>query len=158
MKIHKRPIESRFNAVFLPVFVLLLAGCATAPALHTASGRPEVTLHGRTIQQVRTTVINHFVNQGWAPVQTEGNQLVFEREGSHGQKLVMGLMTNNPQATNRITITLIDDGSDVRVVGAVAAVGANNFGGAKVVELTGKGYSELQGELESIKAQTESSG
>ncbi len=133
-----------------------LSGCATAPPLQTASGRPEVTVHGKTASQVRNAALNHFVDRGWAPVRSEGSQLVFEKEGSTGQALVMGLMTDNPQSTNRITITLVENGSDVRVVGAIAAVGANNFGRAQVVELQGKGYQQLQAELQGVKARAES--
>lgn len=143
----------KMRSLVILTVAFAVSGCATAPPLHTASGRPEVTLHGRTISQARTAVLNHFVNQGWAPVRTDGSQLIFEQQGSTGQNFLMGLMTDNPQSVNRITITLIDNGSDVRVVGAVAAVGANNFGRAQVVELTAKGYPQLQAELESIKVQ-----
>jgi hypothetical protein len=145
-----------FRGFAICAFVVVLTGCATAPALQTRSGRPEVTVHDRTVQQVRTAVMNHFVDRGWSPVQTEGTQLVFEHEGSAGQSFLMGLMTDNPQSKNRLAITLIENGPDVRLLGGIAVVGANNFGRAQVVELSGKGYQQLQGELQRIKAQVES--
>ena len=77
--------------------MLMTAGCAT-PTLKTASGRPEVTVRGRTAAQVRTTVVNYFVDGGWAPVKSDGSQLIFEKEGSAGQALLMGMLTNEPQA------------------------------------------------------------
>jgi hypothetical protein len=83
-------------------------------------------------------------------------QLVFERKGTTGQDFLMGLMTDNPQSTNRITITLIENGSDVRVIGSIAVVGSSNFGRTQAVELTAKGYPQLQAELEAIKSATES--
>ena len=134
---------------------LVAVGCATAPPLQTRSGRPEVTIHNRSVAKVRAAVTNHFVDTGWAPARSEGMQLIFERKGSAGQDFLMGLMTNNPQSINRITITLIENGSDVRVVGNISAIGANAFGAAQVVELTGKGYSQLQAELQAIKTAAE---
>ncbi len=145
----------KLPATVVAVLMLLLAGCASTPPLQTASGRPEVTVRSRTAAQVRSVAINHFVDQGFAPVKSDGNQLVFEKEGSVGQAFLMGLTTNNPQASNRLTITLVENGPDVRVVGGVAVTGNNNFGAQQVTELTGKGYQQLQMSLEGIKARAE---
>lgn len=93
-----------------------MAPASTAP-LNTVSGRPEVTIRGRTVAQIRSAAINHFADIGWAPVRTEGSQLVFEHEGSTGESFMMGLLTNNPQSTNRITLTLVENGQAVRVLG-----------------------------------------
>src|SRR5437667_1523087 len=105
---------------------LLLVSCATAP-LKTTSGRPEVVIRGRTIAKVRAAAVNFFVDSGWAPVQTEGSQLVFEREGSTTQSFLMGMMTNNPQSKNRITLTLVENGENVRVVAGATVIGQNAF-------------------------------
>lgn len=150
---HNRAMK--IHAPLILAVCLALSGCATAPPLNTASGRPEVTVHGRTAAQVRSAATNHFVDYGWTPVKTDGNQLVFEHEGSAGQALLMGLMTDNPQATNRVTLTLIENGSDIRLVGGVAVVGASNFGRSQVVELKGKSLRQMQGALESIKTRAE---
>jgi hypothetical protein len=144
------------KAVLLLLFSLLL-GCAATP-LKTASGRPEVTIRARTIAQVRATAVNFFVDNGWAPVQTAGSQLVFEREGSAGQSFLMGMMTNNPQSKNRITLTLVENGENVRVVAGVAVIGQNTFGAQQTVELHGKGYQQLQAALETLKMKAEQKG
>jgi hypothetical protein len=132
----------------------LLIGCATEP-MHTTSGRPEVTIHDASLAQVRNATVNHFVDLGWAPVNAEGNQLIFEHEGSFGESFAMGLLTDNPQSKNRVIITLVPNGSDVRVVGGVAALGQTNFGRQEAVELRGKGYQQLQAQLEAIKTRAE---
>lgn len=140
--------------VFLLAAAALTTGCATQ-SLNTASGRPEVTVHDRSIASVRTAAVNYFVDQGFAPVKTDGSQLMFEKEGSTGQALLMGMLTDNPESKNRITVTLVENGGDVRVVGAVAAMGQSNFGRQQAVELRGKGYQQLQSALEAIKAGAE---
>ena len=146
-------MRSSSRLALLLLFVLV-AGCATQP-LNTTSGRPEVTIHGASAAHTRSVVVNHFVDRGWAPVTTDGNQLVFEHEGSFGQSFAMGLLTDNPQSKNRITITLVQSGSDVRLVGGAALLGQSNFGRQEAVELRGKGYQQLQSELELIKNQVE---
>ncbi len=133
---------------------LSATGCATS-RLNTASGRPEVTVRGATAAGVRAATLNYFVDRGFAPVKTEGTQLVFQQEGSVGQKFLMGLLTNEPQSVTRVMITLIEIGPDVRVVGGIAAVGQSTFGRQQEVELTGKGYPALQQALERIKARAE---
>jgi hypothetical protein len=147
-------VHMRLNIIPLLVSVFMAVGCA-APPLKTTSGRPEITVNDRSIASVRTAVVNYFVDQGFAPVKTDGTQLVFEREGSTGQALLMGMLTDNPESKNRITITLVENGGDVRVVGAVAAMGQSNFGRQQAVELRGKGYQQLQSALEAIKARAE---
>ena len=92
---------------------------------------------------------------GFSPVKTDGSQLIFEKEGSTGQALLIGMLTNNPNSTNRAVITLVENAENVRVVGALAAVGQTNFGRQEVVELRGKGYQELQSILEAIKIKAE---
>jgi len=114
-----------------------------------------VTVHGANAAVVRTATVNYFVDRGFAPVKTDGNQLVFQQEGSAGQKLLMGLLTNEPQSITRVTITLVETGPGLRVVGGIAAVGQNTFGRQQEVELTGKGYPQLQQALEAIKAKAE---
>jgi hypothetical protein len=132
----------------------LLTSCATQP-LNTTSGRPEVTIQAVTAAKARNVIVSHFVDHGWAPVDTNGNQLVFEREGSFGQSFAMGLLTNNPQSKIRLIVTLIEGGNNLRVVGGVAVLGQNTFGKQEVVELNGKGYQQLQAELQVIKNKVE---
>jgi len=144
----------KMKAVVLWMAVFTATGCATQ-RLNTASGRPEVTVHGTSAGVVRTATVNYFVDRGFAPVKTDENQLVFQQEGSAGQKLLMGLLTNEPQSITRVTITLVENGQDLRVVGGIAAVGQNTFGRQQEVELTGKGYPQLQQALEAIKAKAE---
>jgi hypothetical protein len=137
-------------ALIMPLFV----GCATQP-LNTTSGRPEVTIHNTSAAKVRSIAVNHFVDLGWEPVNAEGNQLVFEHEGSLGQSFAMGLLTDNPQSKQRITITIIQNGSDLRLIAGVAILGQTNFGRQQVVELRGKGYQQVQSILEHIKQRAE---
>jgi hypothetical protein len=144
----------KMKAVLLWITVFTVTGCATQ-RLNTASGRPEVTVHGASAGVVRTATVNYFVDHGFAPVKTDGSQLIFQAEGSAGQKLLMGMLTNEPQSVTRVTITLVENGQDFRVVGGIAAVGQNTFGRQREVELTGKGYPELQQALEAIKAKAE---
>jgi len=139
---------------WLATAILLLVGCATQP-LNTTSGRPEVTVRNASPTKVRNIIVNHFVDNGWAPVSTDGNQLVFEHEGSFGQSFAMGLLTDNPQSKNRITITMVQNGSDIRLVAGVATIGQSNFGRQEVVELRGKGYQQVQSLLELIKGRAE---
>jgi len=140
--------------ILLSIAVFTVTGCATQ-TLNTASGRPEVTVHGASAAAVRTATVNYFVDRGFAPVKTEGSQLIFQQEGSAGEKLLMGMLTNEPQSVTRVTVTLVENGQDLRVLGAIAAVGQNTFGRQQEVELTGKGYPQLQQALEAIKAKVE---
>ncbi len=149
-------LPSSVSVLALVFPLIFLSGCATAPPLQTKSGRPEVTIHNRTAVRVKSVVVNYFVDQGWSVAREEGTQLIFEHQGTAGESLLMGMLTDNPQSTNRITITLIENGSDVRVVGGIAAVGSNNFNRQQAVELTGKGYPSLQSSLEQIKSKAES--
>ncbi len=80
---------------------------------------------------------------------------MFQKEDSAGDALLMGLITNNPQSSTRIVITLVDNTPNVRVVGGVAAIGQTNFGRHHVIELSGKGYRQLQAELGEIKTRAE---
>ena len=136
----------------------MLTSCATTAPLKTASGRPEVTIHNRSLAQVRAAAINFFVDDGWAPTRAEGVQLVFQKQGSTTQAVLMGLMTNNPQATNQVVLTLIENGRHVRVVAGLSVIGQNTFGAQQSVELQGKGYQQLQAALEMLKNRAEASG
>ena len=81
------------------VMLLFLTGWATTTPLPTASGRPEVTVRSRNVAQVRSALVNSFVDRGFFPVQSNGNRLVFQKEDSVGNRLLMGaLITGNMAA------------------------------------------------------------
>jgi hypothetical protein len=103
------------KAILLWMAVFAVTGCATQ-RLNTVSGRPEVIIHAASAGVVRTATVNYFVDRGFAPVKTDGNQLVFQQEGSAGQKFLMGLLTNEPQSITRVTITFVANGQDFRVI------------------------------------------
>ncbi len=149
-------IFMRLNAIlFSLVGLLFTAGCATQP-LNTVSGRPEVTVHNRTAAQVRSAAINQFMDRGYALAQSGDNQLIFAKEDSVTDQVLMGLLiTGNAGSHTRITLTLVENGRDVRVVGGVTAMGQTDYGRVRSIELTGKGYQQLQGELRAIKVRAE---
>jgi hypothetical protein len=142
------------NRILLLPLLLALAGCATPAKLNTASGRPEVTVDNRSIAHVRTTVVNSLVNQSWTPVKTEGSQLLFQKPGSAMQSFLMGLLTNEPNSTVQLSLTLVENAQNVRVIGGLSVIGQNTFGRQTAVEATGA-YQQLQQLLENIKRKAE---
>jgi hypothetical protein len=98
--------------------------------------------------------VNEFVDHGWTPIKSEGTQLVFQKHGSTTQDFMIGLLTNEPNSTLQLTLTLIENGSQVRVVGGATILGQNTFGRQTAVEWTGS-YAAFQKALEDIKRKAE---
>ena len=98
-----------------------LAGCPTAPTQNTASGRPEVTIPGKSAKAILGTISNDLVNLGYAIRSRTEMNAVFEKplEGS------LKFMLAGPGLADpvyRVTLDFIEMDSQTRVVALLNVV------------------------------------
>lgn len=134
---------------------LWLGGCLTAPTQNTASGRPEVTIPGRSAKAILGTVTNDFVNRGFSIRSRTEMNAVFEKplEGS------LKFMLAGPGLADpvyRVTLDFLEMPAQTRVV-ALLNVVSNPGGKGGSAEKVTTAYDEqehrkLQEVLEALRS------
>jgi hypothetical protein len=95
--------------------VLSLAGCATAPPIQTASGKPDVVIRGADRACVRDGMLNGLLTNGFAVRTANDLQVVVQRPAPPSFAAAM-LTTGYGPPEQRVAITMVPTGSDLRVV------------------------------------------
>ena len=140
------------NAILVITSCLgLVTGCVTP--MHTASGKPEVTVAASNAQ-VRSAVANAFVNSGFHVYSSDPMALVFEKNAGFAASMFFGTVFN-PTAQHRVRVSLIDQGTNsVRVMMMPLIVSNPHSGWEREHEHSGA-FAESDYLLQCIKADAE---
>ncbi len=124
-----------------------LVGCATKVA--TPSGRPEVTISGHTLDEVRGAITDEALAKGLAPVKTEGRDLVFDHEAPAAMSI---LLSNGNPARTQLRFSMVPAANgDVRVI-LVPVVVYQSGGATHTDDLTGRNLTASQDFLGRVQA------
>ncbi len=127
-----------------------LAGCVPPATFTTPSGNPETLIEGATKHAVMNAIVGSTASAGWS-LQTSSEYQVVVTQPMTG--IVGALMGSeaNPVAVWRETLTLVEQGDGVRVIGAVAMVTNPGTGYEEVTDVThGKAGQQLQEYLDDL--------
>ena len=92
--------------------ILLLAGCASNQPLNTPSGKPEVTIHGATRQDIRDTIVDQMTKDGWQVRRVKDNVVVVGRPTSNVDTILSYASPSNTVPEKQMTFTLNDRSHD----------------------------------------------
>lgn len=136
------------KAAWLLVILLVMMGCAQP--LHTASGRPEVTLIAESQQRAESRVTNYFVNQGFRAAAPDRMNLRFEKEGGMLASVFFGSQFN-PTTYLRLDVNVLDQGERrFRIIATPSVVSNRGSAYERQEELNGKSYEQVQTMLEDM--------
>ena len=131
-----------------------ISGCVTAPTHDTASGRPEVTIPGKSAKAVLGTISNDLADQGYSIRSRTEMNAVFEKplQGS------LKFMLSGPTLADpvyRVTLDLLETDTQTRVLGKLNIV-ENPGGQGKSSERISTSYDDeehkkLQTQLNALR-------
>lgn len=123
------------KSILLLLSSFVLGGCLATVTHQTASGRPEVTIPGRSAREVLAFTTNDLINKGYTiRTRSELNAVFEKRFTGTGAFLLTGPGLADP--AYRLTLDFVESGAQTRVLGSYALV--SNPGGQK--GRAGEGY------------------
>lgn len=141
-------ILSRPHSVLCSLcFLLLISGCATP--LQTPSGAPEITIHGKSLEEVKQPFCNYLADRGFTLRRHEGSVVEADKNASSSQNILLGDLAH-PTTQNRVVFNFLDSADGIRVV----YHGFNLSHAHGELELRGD-WARVQWNLETIAAQLE---
>jgi hypothetical protein len=122
---------NRYSAKMISVFAAaLLVGCLATVKHDTASGRPEVTIAGKSAKDVLAFASNDLINRGYMIRTRSELNAVFEKKFTGtGAFLISGPGLADP--VNRLVLDFVESGGATRVISSYSLV--SNPGGQKGV-------------------------
>src|SRR3954469_20081103 len=144
----------KFAALFAVLALPTLAACqSTAAGPATASGRPEVTIPGKSPAAVRSALVNRMLDVGYRVSRDDASTLTVEKEasGAAAQLLLSTPAGGSPNV--RITYTFADVGRATRVVADMAIVSNPGTGLEKRIDVSrGPEALKVQAYLDAVAA------
>jgi hypothetical protein len=118
----RREIMSHMFARLLSLLTaLLVAGCLTTVKHDTASGRPEVTIPGKSAKEVLAFTTNELINKGYMIRTRNEMNAIFEKKFTGtGAFLLTGPGLADP--VYRLTLDFVDLSGTTRVIASHALV------------------------------------
>lgn len=129
----------------------LLAGCATYQP-PTASGKPEIVIAARSVEEIREAVVAESALIGYLPRSSDSLNLVFERESDSTAATVLFGTRMDPRVFGRSRFHIIKDGDRYKVIGTLAAVSNRGTALESETELTGENYRLVEKFLAKVQA------
>jgi hypothetical protein len=109
---------------------MVLAGCLATVKHETASGRPEVTIPGKSAKEVLAFVSNDLINNGYnIRTRSELNAIFEKKFTGTGAFLISGPGLADP--VNRLVLDFVESSGATRVISSYSLV--SNPGGQKGV-------------------------
>ncbi len=134
---------------------LAVAGCS-APRMRTASGRPEVTIKGQTMEQLKAHFVNDLTARGYTLRNDSPKAMVFEKRETGAISLLFRSELD-AKAWNRVKLKLIDRGKGAhRAICTAFLVGNKDSPFEQEKEVVSE-WEDIQAWLERTKASLESS-
>ncbi|HQS18635.1 hypothetical protein [Reyranella sp.] len=103
-----------------------LAACDRAPAITTASGKPDVLMRAVDRTCVRETILNNLLTNGWSIKSTSEVQIVVERQAPPSMAAALLSTGYSGAPYQRVTFNLVPSGPDLRLVADMAWVSNAN--------------------------------
>lgn len=136
--------------------LLSLSGCAVAPPLQTASGRPEVTIKTANVAKFRSLVISRAMSRGGELISDGPSSLVFSMPMPGGQAFAYQAFLGNASSTvpkKVLTLVFATEGAQTRIFASGKIEMKNAFGGDQ--SSGSMGGQLMQNDLEDVKRATD---
>jgi hypothetical protein len=132
------------------VLALAVAGCA-GPRMRTSSGLPEVTIQGKTTEELKTFFMNDLAGRGYNVRNDDPAGMVFEKR-EVGAIALLFRSDLDPAVWNRVKLDLVDRGKGShRVICSAFLVANRGSYLEREREVTGE-WRNIQAWLERAKA------
>lgn len=146
----------RFMSVSLAGILLsplLLTGCATtSSALWESSGRPQISIAGAEVQDVRSIAMGSARSKGWRIAEATDDRLILERPMDTDSPQAVAAGISGPAPTIRVTTYFAQHSDDVNVGLDARLVGiANAKGQTTTTDYTETYRTALERSLESLR-------
>ena len=134
----------------------LVAGCASRPHMPTRSGRPEVTIRGKTTEELKVYFVTDLVSRGYTVRNADPAAMIFEKQ-ERGSVALLVISELDRTAWNRVRVSIVSHrrGSH-RVICQAFLVGNRGRPVEQVKEVSGE-WETIQDWLERAKANLEHS-
>ncbi len=110
------------RALLLAISLALLVGACGAPSkLQTASGRPEVSIPGTTVDAVKAEIVRAMASGGYRIVRDSQYEIAFDRPAQGPAAVLMG-SRYDPVPMSRMSFSFAPMGSSVLVTGDASIV------------------------------------
>ena len=148
-----------FKCMVVSLCSLLLCSCAAPVNHNTPSGRPEVSIKGRSGSQVQSEIMNMMLNHRYSIKSSSTNIIVFEKvfDNNVMASFVFGSRYDStPHA--RVTFNIFEVGDSTRVIASFEAITNPGSAFERSTPLDNNPDTEkYQKELNDIKLRMESS-
>jgi hypothetical protein len=141
------------NRTALVLALVIFAGCGTpkTPKMPTRSGRPEVSIKGKTTEELKTFFVNDLVARGYTAQTSDPTALIFEKRET-GTIALLFTSDIDRKVWNRVKMSILDEGRrSHRVVCTAFLVGNRGAPVERTEEVSGE-WQDIQSWLESAKA------
>lgn len=101
---------------------LALAGCAEPVTHATPSGRPEVTISGRSSAWAKDRLTNEMLNRGYTVTMDSGSTVAFDRASNNALANAFFGSGYDGVPNARITYSIVQIGGDTRIVADMAVI------------------------------------
>ncbi len=90
--------------------------CATGTPIQTASGRPDVTMHNVDVACVKAGFLNGLLNDGYTVRESTDTRIVVGRPSRNTMANVLLSTGYSGSPEERVIVTMVTNGNDLRVV------------------------------------------
>lgn len=118
MRMLGQGMRRRIAAAFL---ALLVGGCGTPSKLQTASGRPEISIPGVTVDAVKAEVVRTMTTEGFRITRDTQYEMAFDRPAQGAAAVLFG-SRYDPVPSSRISFSFASMGNSVLVTADAAVV------------------------------------
>ena len=141
------------RALVLILATALVAGCASE-RMPTRSGRPEVTIRGRTTEELKVYFVTDLGSRGYTVRNADPAAMIFEKQ-EKGSVALLVIGERDRTAWNRVKVSIVSHrrGSH-RVICQAFLVGNRGRPVERVEEVSGE-WETIQAWLERAKANLE---
>jgi hypothetical protein len=127
---------------------MALTGCATVPPLNTPSGQPELTIRGKSMDEVQAALVQMCQAENMNLEDTQKYMVSCSYPSNDfGLELVLGSSYNNkPQVLIRFN-TIPQPDKSIRMTAKGIASSTSTMGGKQQIDLSGVHLQRMQGYL-----------
>jgi PDZ domain len=150
-------LMSRMKFAGVVAYLLVLTGCATPMPLATPTGKPEVTIQGAKIEDVKNILTSVAMDWGYTVKNVTDYVAVYEKPNTNALSNALMASQYDPNTMWRLTYSLANLGSAVRVVTNIALVTNPGSAFERLTDFSsgGEGSQQFQTMLLEVKRRME---